>query len=173
MSQSTNDSYPTAIKVAFILRNEKLIAELEQLARSFRSKGKDEFWSEHSVVLPAKLARAYPQDVTILPENAFFWPLWHDDHLDWIFRSNRPIPLDQTYANHLWESCGWLFLENLTPGEVRAQDTNFHRWARPYLDDLPDYGAPSNVGYHRALGRIRKYRRLQTLKKRTHVEHCR
>lgn len=28
MSQSTNDSYPTAIKVAFILRNEKLIAEL-------------------------------------------------------------------------------------------------------------------------------------------------
>jgi aspartate ammonia-lyase len=39
MSQSTNDSYPTAIKVAFILRNEKLIAELEQLAKSFRSKG--------------------------------------------------------------------------------------------------------------------------------------
>ena len=31
MSQSTNDSYPTAIKVAFILRNDKLIAELEQL----------------------------------------------------------------------------------------------------------------------------------------------
>ena len=26
MSQSTNDSYPTAIKVAFLLRNEKLIA---------------------------------------------------------------------------------------------------------------------------------------------------
>ena len=29
MSQSTNDSYPTAIKVAFILRNDKLIAELK------------------------------------------------------------------------------------------------------------------------------------------------
>ena len=40
MSQSTNDSYPTAIKVAFILRNEKLIAELELLAKSFRGKGK-------------------------------------------------------------------------------------------------------------------------------------
>ncbi len=39
MSQSTNDSYPTAIKVALILRNEKLIAELEQLAASFRAKG--------------------------------------------------------------------------------------------------------------------------------------
>ena len=33
MSQSTNDSYPTAIKVALILRNDKLIAELEQAGR--------------------------------------------------------------------------------------------------------------------------------------------
>ncbi len=39
MSQSTNDSYPTAIKVAFILRNDKLIEELQQLVASFRAKG--------------------------------------------------------------------------------------------------------------------------------------
>ena len=39
MSQSTNDSYPTAIKVALILRNGKLTAELEKLADSFRAKG--------------------------------------------------------------------------------------------------------------------------------------
>jgi aspartate ammonia-lyase len=39
MSQSTNDSYPTAIKVAFLLRNEKLIEELQKLAASFRLKG--------------------------------------------------------------------------------------------------------------------------------------
>src|SRR5262245_15327743 len=39
MSQSTNDSYPTAIKVALILRNDKLIEELQQLVASFRAKG--------------------------------------------------------------------------------------------------------------------------------------
>lgn len=39
MSQSTNDSYPTAIKVALLLRNDKLIAELQQLVLSFRKKG--------------------------------------------------------------------------------------------------------------------------------------
>ena len=39
MSQSTNDSYPTAIKVAILLRNDKLVAELEKLAASFRIKG--------------------------------------------------------------------------------------------------------------------------------------
>src|SRR3954454_2156937 len=39
MSQSTNDSYPTAIKVAIILRNDKLVGELQQLVKSFRAKG--------------------------------------------------------------------------------------------------------------------------------------
>jgi aspartate ammonia-lyase len=39
MSQSTNDSYPTAIKVAFLLRNDKLIAEMQKLVASFRAKG--------------------------------------------------------------------------------------------------------------------------------------
>jgi aspartate ammonia-lyase len=41
MSQSTNDSYPTAIKVAFLLRNDQLIAELQQLVASFRRKGNE------------------------------------------------------------------------------------------------------------------------------------
>jgi len=39
MSQSTNDTYPTAIKVAFLLRNDKLVDELKWLAASFRMKG--------------------------------------------------------------------------------------------------------------------------------------
>ncbi len=39
MSQSTNDSYPTAIKVALLLRNDRLIAELQQLVAAFRAKG--------------------------------------------------------------------------------------------------------------------------------------
>lgn len=39
MSQSTNDSYPTAIKVAILLRNDKLIEELKRLSGSFRAKG--------------------------------------------------------------------------------------------------------------------------------------
>ncbi len=41
MSQSTNDSYPTAIKVAFILRNDKLIGELQKLSASLSAKGNE------------------------------------------------------------------------------------------------------------------------------------
>ena len=39
MSQSTNDSYPTAIKVAFLMRNDKLVGELQKLVAAFRAKG--------------------------------------------------------------------------------------------------------------------------------------
>ncbi len=41
MSQSTNDFYPTAIKVAFILENQNLIKELESLISAFDAKGKE------------------------------------------------------------------------------------------------------------------------------------
>ena len=41
MSQSTNDSYPTAIKVALILRNQKLIAQLDALVAAFHKKGNE------------------------------------------------------------------------------------------------------------------------------------
>jgi aspartate ammonia-lyase len=54
-SQSTNDSYPTAIKVALLLRNDKLVEELKQLAASFRAKG-----NEHLRVV--KMGRTELQD---------------------------------------------------------------------------------------------------------------
>jgi aspartate ammonia-lyase len=55
MSQSTNDSYPTAIKVALMLRNDKLVAELKQLSAAFRAKG-----DAHIKVL--KMGRTEMQD---------------------------------------------------------------------------------------------------------------
>jgi aspartate ammonia-lyase len=42
MGQSTNDTYPTSIKIALLLHNDKVINELEGLSKSFHKKG-DEF----------------------------------------------------------------------------------------------------------------------------------
>lgn len=39
MSQSTNDSYPTAVKVALILRDQAVLTQLQRLSASFRRKG--------------------------------------------------------------------------------------------------------------------------------------
>lgn len=41
LSQSTNDAYPTAIKIALIKSNESLILVLRELIESFRTKGKE------------------------------------------------------------------------------------------------------------------------------------
>ena len=41
MSQSTNDAYPTAVKLALLLSNKKLVASLKQLIASFRAKGEE------------------------------------------------------------------------------------------------------------------------------------
>ena len=55
LSQSTNDTYPTALKVAFLLRNDKLIAELQTLAASFRAKG-------NAFLMAVKMGRTELQD---------------------------------------------------------------------------------------------------------------
>ncbi len=41
LSQSTNDAYPTAVKLALIYSNQSLIIVLEQLANAFRKKAKE------------------------------------------------------------------------------------------------------------------------------------
>src|SRR5687768_1968458 len=61
MSQSTNDSYPTAIKVAFLLRNAKLVDELQKLAHSFRTKGNQ--WLEIPKMGRTELQDAVPMTV--------------------------------------------------------------------------------------------------------------
>jgi hypothetical protein len=110
--------------------------------RSFRGKGREEFWNEHSVKIPAALAANHSEEISILPYTAFYWPLWTNDHVKWLFDSSDEIPQEGCYANHLWESNAWTYVSDLTPGDVRKKLTNFHKWARPYLADLPDdYGA--------------------------------
>ena len=41
LSQSTNDAYPTAFKLAFIFMNEELVADLKLLIQAFRAKGEE------------------------------------------------------------------------------------------------------------------------------------
>lgn len=55
MSQSTNDTYPTALKLGILLKNERLKAELGLLAKSFRTLG-------HKYIDIVKMGRTELQD---------------------------------------------------------------------------------------------------------------
>ena len=89
--------------------------------------------------------KQFPDEITVLPPFAFFWPTFKKADLELIYDSSASIDLSRAYATHLWESLAWEpYLEHLTPRRVRSIDSNFHRWVRPMIASLPDdYGAPT------------------------------
>lgn len=113
--------------------------------RSFRSRGHDAYWNEHSIITPKQLASNFPNEVTLLDHKAFCWPLWTDDHIKWMFASTKDLNAQGAFAHHLWESCSWIeYMANLSVRRVRSVDTNFHRMIRPLIADVPEeFAAPS------------------------------
>ena len=55
MSQSTNDTYPTSLKLTMILQNERMISQLQLLSKSFRTLG-------HKYIDMVKMGRTELQD---------------------------------------------------------------------------------------------------------------
>ena len=53
--QSTNDVFPTALKVAFVMRNDRLVKDVDELAQAFRAKG-------HEFLRTVKMGRTELQD---------------------------------------------------------------------------------------------------------------
>jgi hypothetical protein len=133
------------------LANAVILAEpgapfLHRWREEYRSFRNDEpggrYWAEHSVALPKRLAASHPGEITILPHNAFYWPLWNDEALRILFTSTTQAEVQGLYANHLWESLAWHdYLAELTPGRLRASKSAFSHWLKPYVATLPDdYG---------------------------------
>jgi hypothetical protein len=69
--------------------------------RTFRSKGHDRFWSEHSVSMPWKLSKKHPGLVTIFPTETFLHPDYTPDGVAQMFLRNQVFP--KAIAHHLWE----------------------------------------------------------------------
>jgi aspartate ammonia-lyase len=94
MSQSTNDSYPTAIKVALILRNEKLIQELQMLVDSFRAKGK-------ASLMITKMGRTELQDAVPMTVAQEFYAFASSlqNEIQWLKDSEKPLYVENMGRN--------------------------------------------------------------------------
>ncbi len=100
----------------------------------FRSTGRDQYWPEMSVKYPAYLATLFPEQITIAPYDAFHWPTWRAQHLEWLFCGDGD-EFPNAYCHHLWASHAWDdYLKDLTPEYIRDVDTNFTRMVRRYFD---------------------------------------
>lgn len=123
--------------------------------RSFRSKGHDEFWSEHSVDRPMQLAAEHPEEIHIEDDFAFFWPWINQAPL--LFRERKPAGkpdlkhaavnylLSKAYAMHLWETLWWdAHLRELSPDTVLNKHTAFAAVCRRILSETKDPQSPGS-----------------------------
>lgn len=100
--------------------------------KTFRSKGRDKHWAEHSVKVPLKISEYYPDLITILPENSFHYPSYTNNDLKLLFEQCLEFP--NSYIHHLWESFSYeKYLSNLTEEYVRTVDTTYNLIARSFI----------------------------------------
>jgi hypothetical protein len=99
---------------------------------TFRSKGRDKYWNEHSVLVPEKLAAAHPEKVTQLSPYAFHYPLYDKSGLQSMFEEVKEFP--DAYLHHLWESFSWdNYLSRLSTEMIKNTDTTYNLIARRFL----------------------------------------
>lgn len=97
--------------------------------RTFRSKGMDSFYDEHSVILPLELCNAHPGLIHTEPYNSFHWPSWHDTHL--LFEAENDYP--NAYCHHLWASQSWQFCSKITVESIRDGNSTYDQIAKKFL----------------------------------------
>jgi Glycosyltransferase sugar-binding region containing DXD motif len=99
--------------------------------KTFRSKGKDEFWVEHSVKVPFELAEQHPGLLTILEPYAFHYPAYDPKGLKWLFEKSVDYP--DAYLHHLWETNAWNYISALTPSKILDEDSTYNMIARRFI----------------------------------------
>ena len=104
---------------------------------TFRSKGRDEYWDEHSVLMPLKLAYKYSNKIKILDNNVFYNPLWYDidkilfnDDID--IKQYKKI-INNNYCIHLWDTYTNDYLSKLTEYDILNVNTLYNIFSRKFI----------------------------------------
>ncbi|KAI5865292.1 glycosyltransferase family 32 protein [Durotheca rogersii] len=108
-------------------------------------------WNYHSVVLPKELQLQHRDEVCALPPDAFFWPTWTWDHIEFMHKrlsmdearrwsaeidKNGGSLYEDQVAYHAWSQMAWdRHLKKLTPEIVRTHDTRFNLLVRNFMQD--------------------------------------
>lgn len=88
-------------------------------------------WCTHSVQYPLWLSKQIPNEITIMNHEVFFWPLYHQSHMELLFEQNCNFP--NAYSHHLWESSGKKYLDNLTKDIILNTNTTFTNLVKELL----------------------------------------
>jgi hypothetical protein len=131
IKESSNNATGLCNAVLLSEKNSEFITFWLNEYKTFRSKGRDKYWNEHSVLVPEKLAELHPESITKLSPYAFHYPLYDAEGLKSMFVETNEFP--EAYLHHLWESFSWEYLSNLTEEKIRTEKTTYNLIARKYL----------------------------------------
>ncbi len=109
----------------------------------------DGTWSNHSTLLPQRLAELYPEEVHIEPESSFYSFPPTSKALFALFEDCPPMPRsegEKAFSIHLWEHLWWdrkrtdysMFHQGrLTEQAIRTDASAYNLLARCYLPERP------------------------------------
>jgi hypothetical protein len=101
---------------------------------NFQSKGKDQYWSDHSVGLPLYLSmdRSLKKEVQVVPYDYFFYPLYTLEGLTLLFE--KASVFKNAYCYHLWESMSYKkYLSKINEKNILKNDTTYNLVARTFI----------------------------------------
>ncbi len=108
---------------------------------SFRSNGRDDYWDEHSVILPHKLSKEFPNEIHVMEGNSFFYPLW-DDIKNVLFNNHSSIDnqknnykkiIQNSYCIHLWDTYSHSTLIQLDEKKIFEENTLYNILVRKFI----------------------------------------
>lgn len=137
MGKENNKGADAGLCNALIMttRKNKFIGYWLHSYNFFRSKGRDKYWSEHSVGVPQRIAALNPELVHIEPQTSFFYPSYHREDLKLLFEDNCHLP--NAYSVHLWETVSYeRYLSTLSINSIIEKDTTYNILARPFINDI-------------------------------------
>ena len=98
----------------------------------------DDNWAGHSIELPYRLSKEYPDLIRVMNNKAFTWPLYHSEHLRWFYRNGVSyVPCD--YSDGVVSTMGG----TLKTDEDFSESYVIHLWAgksvtNEFVKDFPD-----------------------------------
>lgn len=136
-NKNNSDIYGLCNAVILSKPQHKFIIEWIDTYTTFRSKGRDEYWDEHSVLMPLKLSYKYANKIKILSNNNFYYPLWYDiDKI--LFKENINIDqykkiINNNYCIHLWDTYSNKYLSELTEYKILNELTLYNLLTRKFI----------------------------------------
>ena len=104
---------------------------------TFRSKGRDEYWDEHSVLKPLELSKIYSDSIIVLDSESFFYPLWYKIN-DSLFNTNYDTEeykkiISKSYCIHLWDTYSHKYLKTIDEKFIFDNNTLYNIFCRKFL----------------------------------------